>query len=82
MIQLESIESVTTVYILNMHFASRVFFAHLFLSTSVRDILMLLFGILQRIDYLTYLETFDRLFDIAKEKKNPEYRRYVDHLNL
>lgn len=45
------------------------------LSTSVKDILMLLFGILQRIDYLTYLETFDRLFDIAKEKKNPEYRR-------
>ena len=30
---------------------------------------------LQRIDYLTYLETFDRLFDIPKEKKNPEYRR-------
>ena len=33
--------------------------------------------ILQRIDYLTYLETFDRLFDIPKEKKNPEYRRLV-----
>lgn len=34
----------------------------------------------ERIDYLTYLETFDRLFDIAKEKKNPEYRRYIEAL--
>ncbi|PFX19909.1 Splicing factor 3A subunit 3 [Stylophora pistillata] len=34
----------------------------------------------ERIDYLGYLETFDRLFDIAKEKKNPEYRRYIEAL--
>ncbi|XP_046860760.1 uncharacterized protein LOC124453988 [Xenia sp. Carnegie-2017] len=31
----------------------------------------------KRIDYLAYLETFDRLFDIPKEKKTHEYKRYI-----
>jgi len=32
---------------------------------------------IEHIDYLTYLVTFDRLFDIAKEKKTNEYHRYI-----
>ena len=31
----------------------------------------------ERIDYITYLEVFDRLFDIPKERKNASYRDYV-----
>lgn len=31
-------------------------------------------------DYLTYLVTFDRLFDIPKEKKMQDYRKYLDTL--
>ncbi|XP_022646709.1 splicing factor 3A subunit 3-like [Varroa jacobsoni] len=34
-----------------------------------------------RIDYITYLGTFDRLFDIPKERKNADYRRYVEALS-
>ena len=30
---------------------------------------------LQRLDYLSYLQSFDRLFDIPKERKSLEYRR-------
>ena len=29
----------------------------------------------QKVDYLTYLSSFDRLFEIPKEKKTPEYKR-------
>ena len=29
----------------------------------------------QKLGYLAYLETFDRLFDIPKDKKNQEYKR-------
>ncbi|XP_028411958.1 splicing factor 3A subunit 3-like [Dendronephthya gigantea] len=32
---------------------------------------------IEKQDYLTYLETFDRLFDIPKEKKTHEYKRYI-----
>lgn len=28
-------------------------------------------------DYITYLSTFDQLFDIPKERKSGEYRRYL-----
>ena len=31
---------------------------------------------LQRLDYLSYLQSFDRLFDIPKERKSLEYRRW------
>jgi splicing factor 3A subunit 3 len=34
----------------------------------------------ERVDYLTYLQSFDRLFDIPKERKTLEYRRYLDKL--
>lgn len=34
----------------------------------------------EKIDYVTYLTTADRLFDIPKEKKNAEYRRYLEAL--
>lgn len=29
-----------------------------------------------RVDYLSYLATFDQLFEIPKERKNSEYRKY------
>lgn len=32
---------------------------------------------LQKVDYITYLSTFDQLFDIPKERKSGEYRRYL-----
>lgn len=28
----------------------------------------------QKIDYITYLTIFDRLFDVAKDKKNAAYK--------
>ena len=31
-------------------------------------------------DYINYLNIFDRLFDIPKEKKNGEYRNYLQCL--
>ena len=34
----------------------------------------------EQIDYLTYLAIFDRLFDISKERKNQDYRRYLEGL--
>ncbi|CAG0882889.1 unnamed protein product [Darwinula stevensoni] len=33
-----------------------------------------------KVDYLTYLGTFDRLFDIPRDRKNLEYRRYLELL--
>lgn len=33
-----------------------------------------------RVDYLTYLNLFDRLFDIAKERKGGEYKAYLGML--
>lgn len=33
-----------------------------------------------RIDYITYLSTFDKMFDIPKEKKNAAYRDYLSNL--
>ena len=35
---------------------------------------------LQKIDYISYLNIFDRLFDIPREKKNGEYRNYLQGL--
>ncbi|MPC93027.1 Splicing factor 3A subunit 3 [Portunus trituberculatus] len=32
---------------------------------------------LEKIDYITYLTTFDRLFEIPKEKKTTQYREYL-----
>lgn len=34
----------------------------------------------QNMDYLTYLVSFDRLFEMPKERKNHEYRLYVSNL--
>lgn len=31
----------------------------------------------ERVDYVTYLEIFDRLFDIPKERKNAAYKSYL-----
>ncbi|KYM78567.1 PREDICTED: splicing factor 3A subunit 3 [Atta cephalotes] len=35
---------------------------------------------IEKIDYITYLSTFDHLFDIPRERKNAEYQRYVETL--
>jgi splicing factor 3A subunit 3 len=35
---------------------------------------------MERVDYLTYLQTYDRLFDIPKERKTLDYRRYLERL--
>uniref|UniRef100_A0A8C3HZ34 Matrin-type domain-containing protein n=1 Tax=Chrysemys picta bellii TaxID=8478 RepID=A0A8C3HZ34_CHRPI len=35
---------------------------------------------LHKLDYITYLSTFDQLFDIPKERKNAEYKRYLEML--
>lgn len=35
---------------------------------------------IEKLGYLAYLETFDRLFDIPKDKKNQEYKRYLTFL--
>ncbi|KAK8788213.1 hypothetical protein V5799_022010, partial [Amblyomma americanum] len=34
----------------------------------------------ERVDYLSYLSSFDQLFDIPKDKKNSEYKKYLDCL--
>nr|DBA33629.1 TPA: hypothetical protein GDO54_001281 [Pyxicephalus adspersus] len=34
----------------------------------------------EKLDYITYLTTFDQLFDIPKERKNAEYKRYLEVL--
>ncbi|KAM9320540.1 splicing factor 3A subunit 3 isoform 2-T2 [Gastrophryne carolinensis] len=34
----------------------------------------------EKLDYITYLSTFDQLFDIPKERKNAEYKRYLEYL--
>jgi splicing factor 3A subunit 3 len=33
-----------------------------------------------RMDYINYIEKFDRLFEIPKERKGAEYRKYLDGL--
>lgn len=33
---------------------------------------------IEQIDYLTYLVSFDRLFEIPKERKNHEYKKYLN----
>lgn len=35
---------------------------------------------IERVDYITYLSIFDRLFDIPKEKKGATYKQYLDSL--
>uniref|UniRef100_A0A8C5LVU5 Splicing factor 3a subunit 3 n=1 Tax=Leptobrachium leishanense TaxID=445787 RepID=A0A8C5LVU5_9ANUR len=35
---------------------------------------------LEKLDYITYLSSFDQLFDIPKERKNAEYKRYLEGL--
>lgn len=32
---------------------------------------------LEKVDYITYLTTFDRLFEIPKDKKTTQYREYL-----
>uniref|UniRef100_A0A0A9Z8Z3 Splicing factor 3A subunit 3 n=1 Tax=Lygus hesperus TaxID=30085 RepID=A0A0A9Z8Z3_LYGHE len=34
----------------------------------------------EKVDYITYLTTFDRLYDINKDRKTSEYKRYVEML--
>ena len=34
----------------------------------------------QKVDYINYLNIFDRFFDIPKEKKSGEYRNYLQRL--
>uniref|UniRef100_UPI00358EDC32 splicing factor 3A subunit 3 n=1 Tax=Myxine glutinosa TaxID=7769 RepID=UPI00358EDC32 len=34
----------------------------------------------EKIDYVTYLSTFDQLFEIPRERKNTEYKRYLEFL--
>lgn len=35
---------------------------------------------IEKVDYIKYLETFDHVFDIPKERKNSEYRKYLEKL--
>lgn len=35
---------------------------------------------IEKCDYVTYLTTFDHVFDIAKERKNTDYMRYLETL--
>ncbi|CAG0917672.1 unnamed protein product [Notodromas monacha] len=35
---------------------------------------------IEKLDYISYLETFDQLFDIPRERKNAEYLSYLDAL--
>nr|CAD7416157.1 unnamed protein product [Timema poppensis] len=35
---------------------------------------------IEKVDYITYLTTFDHLFDIPKERKASEYRKYLECL--
>ena len=35
---------------------------------------------LEKTDYITYLSIFDHLYDIPKDRKNAEYRKYLDSL--
>uniref|UniRef100_A0A1L8DH11 Putative splicing factor 3a subunit 3 n=1 Tax=Nyssomyia neivai TaxID=330878 RepID=A0A1L8DH11_9DIPT len=35
---------------------------------------------IEKIDYITYLMTFDHLFDIPRDRKNTEYKKYLDML--
>ena len=32
---------------------------------------------IDRVDYISYLTTFDHLFDIPRDRKNSEYRKYL-----
>ncbi|XP_034253187.1 splicing factor 3A subunit 3 [Thrips palmi] len=32
---------------------------------------------IEKVDYITYLTTFDQLYDIPKDRKNAEYRKYI-----
>ena len=34
----------------------------------------------EKVDYITYLMTFDHVFDIPKERKNRDYRKYLETL--
>ncbi|CAG0882097.1 unnamed protein product [Cyprideis torosa] len=34
----------------------------------------------EKVDYVTYLETFDQLFNVPKERKNYEYKAYLETL--
>lgn len=35
---------------------------------------------IEKLDYITYLTTFDHLYDIPKDRKNTEYRKYLEML--
>ncbi|GAB0088798.1 Splicing factor 3A subunit 3 [Sergentomyia squamirostris] len=35
---------------------------------------------IEKIDYITYLMTFDHLFDISRDRKNTEYKKYLEML--
>ncbi|XP_043994397.1 splicing factor 3A subunit 3 [Gambusia affinis] len=34
----------------------------------------------EKLDYITYLSSFDQLFDIPKDRKNAEYKKYLEML--
>ncbi|XP_055389692.1 splicing factor 3A subunit 3 [Condylostylus longicornis] len=36
---------------------------------------------IEKVDYITYLMTFDHVFDIPKERKNMDYKKYLERLN-
>ncbi|KAL0268427.1 UNVERIFIED_CONTAM: hypothetical protein PYX00_010380 [Menopon gallinae] len=35
---------------------------------------------IEKVDYITYLTTFDHLYDIPKDRKNTEYKKYLEML--
>jgi splicing factor 3A subunit 3 len=48
-------------------------------SPSIKDLDIQL-TVFQKVDYISYLTTFDHLFDVPKEKKNMEYQKYLHKL--
>ena len=38
-------------------------------------------GFDHKCDYLDYLTHFDKLFEVAQEKKNTQYKEYISEVN-
>ena len=39
-------------------------------------------GFDHKCDYLDYLNHFDKLFEVAQEKKNTQYREYISEVDF
>lgn len=54
------------------------FTSHLFVIVSNNWLNLLSF--VQKVDYITYLTVVDHLFDIPRDRKNTEYKKYLETL--